>query len=221
MKFWESVGYIFKEALKGLGKGGSASVPAPEPSPEPPEPKPAQPAAPAPSMPRYREDRDLTDNFGLHELTGTSRTAHLRRNRTMTDKEEFKLQQVAQLLEQCRSLEGGPLEVHSGRRYPLLNTAIGGSRRSQHMRCEAADFSPLGPDTEESMRRLFKKIWDAGACGELKFGQLILETDKKRDYARVWWIHISLGRPYRGAARCGEVMEMKDGNYKVVGKVAA
>ena len=216
MKFLDSVIYILQELF---GKKGAAPAPTPVATPEPPPP--AAPAAPANGLPTYREDRDLTDNFGLHELTGTSRTAHLRRNRIMTNKEENKLQEVAKLLEQCRSLEGGPLEVHSGRRYPLLNTAIGGSRRSQHMRCEAADFSPLGPDTEESMRRLFNKIWEAGKRGDLKFGQLILETDKKRDYARVWWIHISLGQPYRGVARCGEVLEMKDGNYKVVGKVAA
>ena len=48
---------------------------------------------------------------------------------------------VAQGLERVRHLCGGyPVIITSGYRCPDLNAVVGGSRTSQHMRGEAADF---------------------------------------------------------------------------------
>lgn len=221
MKFWESLVYIFKSVIESFKKEAPASQKPPHEAPAatPAEPKPAADSVPAPDPgPRAREDEVLAGDITLYQMTVTNRTRFQAENRVMTDKEIRKLRETAELVVTCEKFSGQNIEIHSGRRYPALNKDVGGSKKSQHMRCEAADFSPEGPDTEAAMRTLFQAIWDAAKRGELKFGQLILETSKKRGYARVWWIHISLAK-YRSPKRCGEVLEMKDGKYKGVGKV--
>ncbi len=47
------------------------------------------------------------------------------------------------------------------------------------------------------------------------FGQLIFE-EADRGYSKVHWIHMSLGAPFRDLSRCGEVLTMKDGKYKLI-----
>lgn len=68
----------------------------------------------------------------------------------------------------------GAVHVSSGYRGPALNARIGGSRRSQHMRGEAADIVIAGVTPIEVCR------WIEGAA--IDFDQLIYEGD---------WTHVS------------------------------
>lgn len=164
-------------------------------------------------------DRQLSPHFSFFQLTRTDRSEHQAENRNTTQAEDAKLAAVANLLETCQIIVGCDLEAHSGRRYPALNKAVGGSEKSQHLKCEAADFSPVGPDTEESVVNAWQKIATAARAGKIKFGQLIVESQAGRDGGRKFWIHISLGAPYRDKARCGEVLTMKDGKYEMISKI--
>lgn len=164
-------------------------------------------------------DRHLTANFTFHQLTRTDHADLQEANRRVTPEEELKLVVLAELLEKCREAVGVELDVHSGRRSPALNKRVGSSDKSQHLRCEAADFSPAGPDTEASVVDAWQKVASAARAGMLKFGQLIVESAAGRDGGRKIWIHVSLGAPYRDPARCGEVLEMKDGKFVMISRI--
>ena len=164
-------------------------------------------------------DHNLSPHFSLYQLTRTDQTDMQEENRHVTNDEELKLSEVANLLETCRTVLGCDLDVHSGRRYLELNKRVGGSERSQHLKSEAADFSPAGPDTEASIAETFDKIIIAARAGRLRFGQLIAESDGRGREGRSFWLHISLGLPYRDILRCGEGLKMVDGRYTLVEKI--
>jgi hypothetical protein len=164
-------------------------------------------------------DRHLTENFTINQLTRTDQADLQDENRNVTAEEELKLVVLAELLEKCRTVLGCELDVHSGRRFLTLNKRVGGSDRSQHLKCEAADFSPAGPDSEATVTDAWQKIATASRAGRLKFGQLIVESAAGRDGGRSVWVHISLGEPFRDKARCGEVLSMKDGKYTMISKI--
>jgi zinc D-Ala-D-Ala carboxypeptidase len=167
-------------------------------------------------------DKQLSPHFTLFDLTRTDHADLQAENRHVTSEEEKKLAELANLLETCKIIVGCDLEIHSGRRYLELNKRVGGSERSQHMKCEAADFSPLGPDTEESVVNAWQKLAKAARApgSTFKFGQLIVENAAGRDGGRKYWIHVSLGAPYRDKARCGEILTMKDGKFTMISKVS-
>jgi hypothetical protein len=174
--------------------------------------------------PLPRTDFDLSKNFGLFELTKTNNAALQAKNRILTHAQMAKLQELALLMEKVRTIMGCAIEVHSGYRCPDLNTATtGAAKKSQHMLCEACDWSPVGPDSEASVEAAFQKVLDAAKRGEIKFGQLIVEK-AQRGFSKSVWVHISLGLPYRDPARCGEAMRMveKDGAqvYTLVEKLS-
>ena len=181
------------------------------------------PNPPQPELPKLREDFHLSDSFMFSELTKTSNTAFQIVNRTVTDEQIMKLKFVANLLQQCRLIIGKiynkpsyPIDVHSGYRCPELNgSTIGSSKTSQHMLCEAADWSPVDHDTIDQLTLCFNAIRESARKNEIKFGQLIIET-AKRDYGVVYWLHISLGYPYRPIEKCGQVLHMINGIYTLV-----
>lgn len=186
------------------------------------EPVPPTMAQVVEDVPRPRKDRKITaqGNFGLFEITKTNNTALQDQNRMLTNRQAKKLDELGELMEIVREILGVPIDVHSGYRSPALNGSTkGSSKLSQHMRCEACDFSPAGPDTEASIEAAFDKLREAAKSGRLKFGQLIFES-AARDYGRAVWLHISMGRPYRSARRCGEVKTMRDGKYTLVERIA-
>lgn len=158
----------------------------------------------------------LSTRFSLYQFTRTDHAEFQEANRMLGTGELDKLIRVAGLLEVCAEIMGCEVDVHSARRCPQLNRAIGGSARSQHMLCEAVDFSPFGPDTEESIEPYFRKLVTAARCGKVVFGQLINESQGSGREGRKVWIHISLGFPFREASRCGQILRMRDGKYSVV-----
>ena len=115
----------------------------------------------------------ITKNFTLTELTKTSTGITNHPNK----------EQVAALIKLCgkvlqpsREMYGKPIHITSGYRSPAVNKAVGGAKKSQHMRGEAADITVF---TKEENKKLFEIIRD-----NLSFDQLINE----RDFS---WIHVS------------------------------
>jgi hypothetical protein len=164
-------------------------------------------------------DRPLSAHFTLAALTRTDHAELQEENRNVSDADIKKLGEVANLLEKCREVLGGDLEVHSARRSPRLNRLVGGSERSQHLKCEAADFSPQGTATEDACVDAWQKLAQAARDKKLAFGQLIVENQASRYGGRAFWVHISLGAPYRTADKCGEVLSMKDGEYQLIARI--
>ena len=99
-----------------------------------------------------------------------------------------------------------PVHVNSAYRCPDLNRKIGGAPSSQHMLGQAADITLR--TTEAELWDLWRWIaWESG----LPFGQVIFEDSRPDDATRGAWIHVSLGVPYRAAARSGVVLTWTPG----------
>ena len=75
---------------------------------------------------------------------------------------------VDEVLDPLREAYGRPIRVNSGYRCPKLNTLVGGTPNSQHMRGEAADIQPV-VGNEADLPELARILIANG-----KFDQLIL-----------------------------------------------
>lgn len=165
-------------------------------------------------------DRKLSPHFSLFDLTRTDHADLQEENRHVTTEEQNKLTAVAELLEQVLIICGFDVIVTSGRRFLELNKRVGGSDRSQHLKCEAADLVPAHDQSEEAVVELWQKIATAARAGRIKFGQLIVEAAPNgREGGKKCWVHISLGAPYRAKERCGEVLTMKDGKFSLISQI--
>jgi hypothetical protein len=106
------------------------------------------------------------------------------------------------LLEPVRN-QFGPVIIHSGFRSAAVNEKIGGSKTSQHMRGEAADFHCPGATLEHVMK------WIVVESG-LAYGQVILEGHTAGEPT---WIHLSLGAPYRLGSKCQQALTFDGQSY--------
>jgi hypothetical protein len=141
----------------------------------------------------------VTPHFTLAELTRTS--TGLSNVPTVTEFKALKALCVT-LLEPIR-LQFGPVSIHSGYRGPLVNEFVGGSKTSQHLKGEAADFHCLNAELEDVMK------WIVIQSG-LHYGQVILEGHTAGEPT---WIHISLGAPYRVGSSCQQALVFDGRNY--------
>lgn len=114
----------------------------------------------------------MTKNFTLKELCATKTGIHNEPN--AEQKEALRLLAV-NILQPARDALG-PIKVTSGFRNAKVNTAIGGSRTSQHMKGEAAD---LQCDDNAALFKFIKT---------LDFDQLIWEFGDKEQPD---WVHVS------------------------------
>jgi len=105
------------------------------------------------------------------------------------------------ILDPIRERAGKPVHINSGYRGKELNKKIGGSPTSQHSKGEAADLTLR--TTEAELFNLFR--WIAFES-KLPFGQVIFEDARPDDPTSGAWIHVSLGTPWRPAARSGMVL---------------
>lgn len=156
-------------------------------------------------------DQHLTPHFTLFELTSTSHADLQEKNRILDKDQIGKLIHLAELGELVRGILGVPMKVTSGYRCPELNTREGSSSRSQHLQCEAMDFLPLGIDIGIAFRHLWKSV----KTGDLKVGQLIIETSN-RSYGVTSWLHLSMGFPWRAAERCNQILRMENKVYTLL-----
>ena len=119
----------------------------------------------------------LTPHFTLEELTVSETAARKGMNNNPPELVLPALNRLAEGLETVRFVLGErPLVVTSGYRSPEVNDAIGGSKGSQHMRGEAADFICPGYG---SPREVFTYL----AKSVVNYDQIILEYER--------WVHIS------------------------------
>jgi len=96
------------------------------------------------------------------------------------------------IFEPLRSYVGGPIKINSFFRCPELNTAIGGSSKSQHCKGQAIDID----DTFDRMTNAEMYHW---IKEHLDFDQMIWEfgDDDNPD-----WVHISYVSPEDNRNRC-------------------
>lgn len=138
----------------------------------------------------------LSPNFLLSELLTTKQSAYAALNsRPPPAVVEALTALCVTLLEPIRLHFGRPVIITSGYRCPRLNTAIGGSETSQHMRGEAADLHVPGVPLAD--------VWGWVRASDLPYGQLILEGHSP---AVPSWLHLSLGEPYRQLARSRQAL---------------
>lgn len=142
---------------------------------------------------------NLSPHFTLAELTRTSSGQPNVPNAAET---KALVALCSSLLEPIRA-KFGPVSIHSGFRSKAVNEAIGGSKTSQHMKGEAADFHCSGAKLEDIMR------WIVTESG-LAYGQVILEGHTAGEPT---WIHLSLGAPWRVGSQCQQALTFDGKGY--------
>ena len=149
-------------------------------------------------------DFRLSPNFTWGEMTRTGQTALQDKNRQEAEKCKDALTAVCtQLMEPIRA-EFGPLRINSGFRGPAVNTAVGGSKNSQHMIGQACDFVPM--DAKIPLMKIVNWVRKSN----MKWGQLIHEHP-----GNSLWIHISLGAPWRTGMSM-QVLDYDGKTYKSI-----
>ena len=127
----------------------------------------------------------LSKFFTLEELT-VSQAAARQGLSNVPDAATLKtLTNTAKCLDEVRLLLGVPIVVNSGYRSPLVNKAVGGASKSQHVEGKAVDF--IAPKFG-SPRQIVEKILSSN----IPFCQIILEFDS--------WVHISFSSDNRKQA---------------------
>ena len=136
---------------------------------------------------------DLSKNFSVYEFTHSQTASRMGRLITPTSREKDRIIYLTRTLLQPIRDELGPMIITSGLRPIWLNDQIGGSKNSQHIKGEAADFIVLGKTPYEVATWINES--------PLPFDQLILEFDR--------WIHISLpaGPAIRNQALTARAMD--------------
>ena len=126
----------------------------------------------------------ISAHVSYHEGT-YSRTGERRGLDNTPNKEQLKcMKEVAEnLFEPLREWVGGPVKINSFFRGEPVNTAIGGSTRSQHMKGQAIDMDDtFGHKTNAEMYHYIKD--------NLDFDQMIWEfgTDKNPNWLHISWV---------------------------------
>lgn len=118
---------------------------------------------------------NLTRNFTLEELTESETATRKGLDNTPSPEVLGRLQFLASGLQEVRDYLSSPMFITSGYRSPKVNSAVGGSSKSQHIKGEAADFKCPGYGDP-------KKVCQAIIESGIEFDQLINEGH---------WVHIS------------------------------
>lgn len=119
----------------------------------------------------------ITPHFTFEELTATNHQELLENNRAIAQQNTNAMWHLALFAEQVRAILNVPIRITSGFRCAELNSAVGGSKTSQHTLFQALDIIPMGMDIEVA----YEELVDS----DMLYGQLILEKGT--------WIHISMG----------------------------
>lgn len=149
----------------------------------------------------------LAKNFTFGELTTTSRKELAAKNAAEAVDFLDAGKALAAMLQAVRDHFGKPVKVHSGFRGRTLNAAVGGADTSQHLTFQAADFHVEGVELVDVFD------WIRKSSG-LPFGQVILEGASPENPT---WIHLSLGEPWRPAAKCRQALRFDGKRYSSAG----
>lgn len=144
----------------------------------------------------------LSKNFSLAEFTKSQTALRLGLDNTPSEELINNAVLLAEKVLQPVRDHFGPTTINSGYRGPELNQAIGGSKTSQHMKCEAADIEVAGVPNYDVAEWI---------QNNLDFDQLILEfyTPGVPDSG---WVHVS----YSASNNRKEVMTAARVNGKTV-----
>ena len=126
---------------------------------------------------------------GVYSITATRRGIDNTPNKDQLSNMELVAEEV---FEPLRAYVGGPIKINSFFRCPELNTAIGGSSKSQHCKGQAIDIDDtFGRMTNAEMYHWIKKY--------LEFDQMIWEfgDDDNPD-----WVHVSYVSEDENRNRC-------------------
>ena len=119
----------------------------------------------------------ITDHFAWAEVVESQTAARKGIDNTLPEALKPAVINTARQMERVRALLQAPILPSSWFRSPALNTEVGGSKNSQHLKGEAVDFTaPLFGTPVEICKQLIKYP------ELLSFDQLILEHT---------WVHIS------------------------------
>ena len=121
----------------------------------------------------------LSKNFTLSEITHSNTAKRLGIDNGPNKEHLRNIQVLINSLIQPMRSALGPIRVSSGYRNPQLNSAIGGSSRSQHCKGQALDLQFW-----KKGKMCNKEIYDWVIKSNVEFDQMINEFD----FA---WIHIS------------------------------
>ena len=131
-------------------------------------------------------DMQLSEHFNLKEFTKSETAIRKRIDNTPNLEHTNNLKIVCEkILEPVRKHFGKPVRINSGYRGPALNTAVGGSSKSQHCNGEAVDFEIDGLANPELAK------WVAENCD---FDQIILEFYDPKEGPNSGWVHASYSK---------------------------
>ena len=150
----------------------------------------------------------ISKHISYKEGTYSNTATRLGIDNTPNDDQLTNMELVAEkIFEPLRSYVGGPIKINSFFRCPKLNTAIGGSHKSQHCKGQAMDIDDVfGRCTNAEMYHFIKD--------NLDFDQMIWEfgDDDNPD-----WVHVSYVSEEENRNRCLKAYR-KDGKtqYMVI-----
>jgi len=126
----------------------------------------------------------ISDHISYKEATHSATALRRDLDNTPGDEQLKCMKEVAEnLFEPLRDWVGGPIKINSFFRGEPVNTAIGGSKRSQHMKGQAIDIDDtFGHKTNAEMYHYIKD--------NLDFDQMIWEfgTDENPNWVHVSWV---------------------------------
>ena len=133
--------------------------------------------------------KHISEKEGVYSITATRRGID-----NIPDGDELNNMRLLaeEVFEPLRTYVGGPIKINSFFRCPELNTAIGGSGKSQHCKGQAMDIDDtFGKMTNADMYHWIKD--------NLEFDQMIWEfgDDKNPD-----WVHVSYVSESENRNRC-------------------
>ena len=135
----------------------------------------------------------ISDHISFKEAVKSNTALRLNINNQPNDYQITNMVGVAvNVFEPLRAWVGGPIKINSFFRCPALNSAIGGSERSQHCEGRAIDLDDtFGYKTNAEMFHYIRE--------NLNFDQLIWEfgDDKNPD-----WVHVSYISNEENRGRC-------------------
>ena len=133
--------------------------------------------------------KHISDREGVYSITATRRGI----DNTPNNDQLLNMASIAEeVFEPLRAYVGGPIKINSFFRCPELNTAIGGSSKSQHCKGQAIDIDDtFGRMTNAEMYNFIKD--------NLEFDQIIWEfgDDDNPD-----WVHVSYVSEDENRNRC-------------------
>ena len=128
-------------------------------------------------------DMQLSEHFKLSEFTKSETAIRKRIDNTPGPAHAQNLKRVCEkILEPVRKHFGKPVRINSGYRGPALNSAVGGSSKSQHCNGEAVDFEIDGLANPTLAK------WVSENC---EFDQIILEFYDPKEGPNSGWVHAS------------------------------